>query len=145
MRWLILLGLVLISLSGCSNAVNTSTRAGDAQLKERAKMAQDNLSLMRAAAIKYFAKNKSAPEMHDDLTGFGAGPADVKANEYYSEIGYTFFRLKFDENGQLIEGKFRATPMAEADALIVMLDAKTGDFEFSPKDPQEPASNGPAR
>lgn len=142
MRLLLLVSLAL--LLACCTKPDPPARANDRQLRERAKDAEANLTRMREAALKYYARNKAAPEMLDDLTGYGGGPADIKPGEFYSELSYTFFRLKFDDKGQLADGKFRATPMQSADAPVVMLDARTAEFEYTPKDAPEQAANAPA-
>jgi hypothetical protein len=145
MRWTLLtiLTLVVVGCGGGANAPASNTQAN--LFKENAKGAEDNLKKMRAASLKFYDKHKAAPEQMDDLAGFGAGPEDLKQDAYYSELGFTFFRLKFDDKGALIEGKFRATPRAEAEAPIVMIDAKSGEFEYKSKDAPEKAANEPAK
>lgn len=141
---LLLLTLFLLALAGCTGGSNAPAPQAEAGLfKENAKGAEDNLKKMREASLKYYEKHKAAPQQVDDLTGFGAGPEDLKSDKYYSELGFTFFRLKFDDKGVLVEGKFRATPRLDAEAPIVMLDAKSGDFEYKAKDAQENAANEP--
>lgn len=145
MRWT-LLTIMMLVVVGCGGGANAPASNTQADLfKENAKGAEDNLKKMRAAAMKFYDKHKAAPEHMDDLAGFGAGPEDLKPDPYYSELSFTFFRLKFDEKAALIEGKFRATPRADAKAPIVMLDAKSGDFEYKAKDAPEKAANEPAK
>lgn len=137
--------LFILALFGCSGgATNAPLKLETSLFKENAKVAEDNLKKMREASLKYYEKNKAAPEKVDDLAGFGAGPDELKADKYYSELGFTLFRLKFNEKGELIEGKFRATPRVDANAPIVMLDAKTSEFDYKPRDSAEPASNEPS-
>lgn len=143
---LLLLTLFLLALAGCtggSNAPAPQTEAG--LFKENAKGAEDNLKKMREASLKYYEKHKAAPEQMDDLAGLGAGPEELKPDPYYSELSFTFFRLKFDDKGALTEGKFRATPRTGAEAPIVMLDAKSGELEYKSKDAPEKAANEPAK
>jgi hypothetical protein len=145
MRWT-LLALILLSVLGCSRGPNSPAPNLDAGLfKENAKGAEDNLKKMRDASAKFYEKHKAAPQQVDDLTGFGAGPDDLKSDKYYSELSFTFFRLKFDDKGALTEGKFRATPKLDAEAPIVMLDAKSGEFEYKAKDAPENAANEPSK
>lgn len=144
MRWT-LLTLFLLALSACSGGGNAPVKLDPGLFKENAKGAEDNLKKMREASVKFYEKNKAAPQQVDDLTPFGAGPEQLTADKYYSELSFTFFRLKFDDKGALTEGKFRATPKLDADAPIVMLDAKTGEFEYKAKDAPEQASNEPSK
>lgn len=144
MRWTLLTILTLLVV-GCGGGSNTPASNTQASLfKENASGAEDNLKKMRDAALKYYEKHKAAPEQMDDLAGFGAGPEELKPDAYYSELGFTFFRLKFDDKGSMTEGKFRATPRAEAQAPIVMLDAKSGDLEYKSKDEPEKSANQPS-
>jgi hypothetical protein len=144
MRWM-LFSFIFLSLTACSGGSNAPVKLETGLFKENAKGAEDNLKKMRDASVKFYDKNKAAPEQVDDLTPFGGGPDDLKSDKYYSELSFTFFRLKFDDKGALTEGKFRATPKLDADAPIVMLDAKTGEFEYKAKDEPEKASNEPSK
>lgn len=137
--------LVLLTLVGCSGGGNTPKPKIEPELfKENARGAEDNLKKMRDASRKFFEKHKRAPEQVDDLAPFGAGPDDLKPDAFYSDLGFTFFGLKFDDAGVLLEGKFRATPRLDAKAPIVMLDAKSGEFEYRAKDAPEKTANTPS-
>jgi len=143
MRWMLFM-LLPVLLCACSRSSNAPLKLEPGLFKENAKVAEDNLKKMREASIKFYEKHKAAPAQVDDLTPFGGGPEQLAADKYYSELSFTFFRLKFDDKGALTEGKFRATPKADAEAPIVMLDAKSGEFEYKPKDAPEPVSNQPS-
>lgn len=145
MRWT-LLTILLLVVVGCGGGAHAPASNTQANLfKENAKGAEDNLKKMRDASLRYYEKHKAAPEQMDDLAGFGAGPEELKPDPYYSELSFTFFRLKFDDKGALTEGKFRATPRTGADAPIVMLDAKSGELEYKAKDAPEKAANEPVK
>lgn len=129
-------------LAGCGGD-NQTTDGGD-PMRERAKAAEANLVRVRDAVAAYYAKHQKAPESVSDLAAFGIKESEL-ANEDYSELGYAFYNLEFDQAGKLSRGWLLATPMADREALKVRMNAVSGEFDYVGRDEdfgRAPSDNG---
>lgn len=126
---LFLFAIVLLA-AGCGG--NSDADNGVDPLKQRAKVAEKNLRQLRDAVVKYHEKNGEAPQSVSDLNGFGGAEADLETNDDYSELGFSFYSLEF-EDGKLTQGWFMATPMADTGALQVRMNGVTGEFDYMPQ------------
>lgn len=143
MRTAALFLLSICLLAGCGGD-NTPAGDGGDPLRERAKAAEANLVKVRDAVAAYYARHNKAPESISDLATFGITEEQL-ANEDYSELGYAFYNLRFDEGGKLTQGWLIATPMADREALKVRMNAVTGEFDYVNKEEEfgtAPSDNG---
>lgn len=128
---ILFLTITCMLLGACGG--DTAADSGDEALKNRAKVAEANLVLIRDAVLAYHKKNKLPPESITDLDAYGAAESDLDINDDYSELGYTFYNLDFDEAGKMTRGWFIATPISKTGALKVRLNGVSGNFDYVPQ------------
>ncbi|MEE9312202.1 MAG: hypothetical protein V3V10_07280 [Planctomycetota bacterium] len=97
--------------------------------RDKTKEAQPNLVKMKEASKKFWAKNKAAPTEVPDLVEFGI-TEKLLSGANYSDIGYGFGELTFDDKGKLTNGFYWANSKTGGDS--VRLDGVTGEFDYVP-------------
>ena len=144
MRTAVLFLTLVCLLAGCGGGNENVANAQDA-LREKAKPAEENLTRVRDAVVKYHKEKGEVPRSVTHLGEVGLKEASL-ANEDYSELGYAFYNIAFDDQGKLVQGWLIATPMADRDALQVRMNAVTGEFDYVGKGEDfgtAPSDNGP--
>jgi hypothetical protein len=132
MRYLALFLILAPLIGACSPDEEAAPRHNPAQV-ETAEVAVENLRTIRDATVRYWAATGSAPVSIDLLSEHGAGVSDLRESDVYSEFGYNFTGLLFDEAGELARGWFFATPRRDREGLQVRLDGVTDEVEYLPK------------
>lgn len=114
----------------CGN--DPAPNAGPEELQQRAKPAERNLVRIRDAVVAFYAARGTEPISLDELTDYGSGPRNLEPSEDYSDLGYSFYALKFSDEGELEQAWLMATPKGGSDALQVRMNGVTGTFEYLP-------------
>ncbi len=138
-----LLAGLCLALAGCGpGAPNASER--EAAMKASAGVAEVNLKKIRDGIVAFHAKNQKVPDSIDDLVPFKAGPEALEPSDDYADLGYSFYNLEFDAAGKLKQGWLVATPRGDRTAMVVRMNAVSGEFDYT--QPGEPlgAAPGPA-
>lgn len=95
--------------------------------RDKTKEAEPNLVKMKEASEKFWAKNRAAPTEVPDLVEFGV-TEKLLSGVNYSDIGYGFGELTFDDKGELTNGFYWANSKTGGDS--VRLDGVTGEFDY---------------
>lgn len=138
-----LLAAIPFGLAACgAGAPNASER--EAAMKASASVAEVNLKKIRDGIVAFHAKNQKVPASIDDLAPFKAGPDALEPSDDYADLGYSFYNLEFDDAGRLKQGWLVATPRGDRTAMVVRMNAVSGEFDYT--QPGEPlgAAPGPA-
>ena len=122
---------LVMLLAGCGDDAGPDGQSE--ALKLRARVAEVNLTRIRDAVVKYHKQHGEVPGSVTDLKDFGGGESDLEPSEDYSEIGYSFYSVEFDESGKMTQGWFIATPVADSGALQVRMDGVSEELDYVPQ------------
>lgn len=123
--------LLIALLAACGNG-NEDSAPGAGELRERAEPAERNLERIRDAVLAFHKARGMEPISVDELADFGAGPTNLEPSDDYSDLGYSFYSLRFSEEGEMEQAWLIATPKVGSEALQVRMNGLTGNFEYLP-------------
>jgi hypothetical protein len=123
---------LLFSALVCSCGGGSDSGAADnSDLRQRAEVAERNLTRMRDAIVEFRRTQGRAPGSVDDLAENGL---QFEPSDDYADLGYSFIHVSFDDDGELEEAWLIATPRGDSNALRLRMDGVKGTFEYFTKE-----------